>query len=120
MEIEDIRYCPHCGKRLTKSTVEGYSWQCKDCDEDFYDFEALTIRFVLDQCLKELKDNLKKKYVDAIVDCWGTFGIAYESLERMHFSGKYKYPTAYKYRKDLTLYVKLCIKDSAKRWVRKR
>ena len=111
MEIEDIRYCPHCGKRLTKSTVEGYSWQCKDCDEDFYDFEALTIRFVLDQCLKELKDNLKKKYVDAI---------AYESLERMHFSGKYKYPTAYKYRKDLTLYVKLCIKDSAKRWVRKR
>lgn len=33
-------WCPHCGKKLEKSEIEGYVWQCKDCDEDFYDFEV--------------------------------------------------------------------------------
>lgn len=35
-----IKFCPHCHKKLTKSRVKGYVWECKDCDEDFYDFEA--------------------------------------------------------------------------------
>ncbi len=40
--IKTTCYCPHCGNELEKSTVERYSWQCLNCDEDFYNFEVLT------------------------------------------------------------------------------
>ena len=36
-----MRLCKNCGKRLVKSDNEEYSWQCKNCDEDFYDFETI-------------------------------------------------------------------------------
>lgn len=28
-------YCPICGRKLIKSEIEGYSFQCMYCDEDF-------------------------------------------------------------------------------------
>lgn len=34
------KFCPHCGKEVIKSDNPDYSWQCIDCDEDFYDFEC--------------------------------------------------------------------------------
>lgn len=40
-EIKVIRYCPHCGKKVTRSENPEYSWQCLDCDEDFYNFEVI-------------------------------------------------------------------------------
>lgn len=35
--------CPRCGKRLDRTSLpeRGYKWQCRDCDEDFYDFEVI-------------------------------------------------------------------------------
>ena len=33
-------YCPHCNTMLVPSQVEGYTWQCFECDEDFGDFEV--------------------------------------------------------------------------------
>ena len=35
-----VARCPHCGKSLTPSEVAGYVYQCVECDEDFYEFEA--------------------------------------------------------------------------------
>ena len=35
------RFCPHCHNEVVKSEVEGYSWQCLECEEDFYNFEVL-------------------------------------------------------------------------------
>lgn len=38
---EPSRVCPHCGKHVTPSETGDYRWQCKDCDEDFYDSECV-------------------------------------------------------------------------------
>jgi len=35
-------YCKHCGKELSPSTIDGYAFQCFDCDEDFYEFEVVS------------------------------------------------------------------------------
>ena len=34
------RKCPHCGGKVTPSKIGSYRWQCKKCDEDFYDIEC--------------------------------------------------------------------------------
>ena len=34
------KFCPHCGRKLTPSHINGYTYECKNCDEDFYAFEA--------------------------------------------------------------------------------
>ena len=36
------RFCPKCGRMLLGSRIEGYAFQCMNCDEDFYRFEVLT------------------------------------------------------------------------------
>ena len=33
--------CPKCLRTLEQSDVEGYPFVCKECDENFYTFEAL-------------------------------------------------------------------------------
>lgn len=33
--------CPKCGKPLSVSDVKGYPFVCLDCDENFYQFEAV-------------------------------------------------------------------------------
>lgn len=40
IEVEK-KYCKHCKKVLIPSYIEEYSWQCMECDEDFFNFEAL-------------------------------------------------------------------------------
>ena len=32
--------CPKCGERLRDSDVEGYTFVCFECDENFYRFET--------------------------------------------------------------------------------
>lgn len=34
--------CPRCGKLLTPSHVQGYTFACENCCEDFYRFEVET------------------------------------------------------------------------------
>ena len=41
MANNDYPWCPHCLQPLEKSEIEGYAWQCRECDEDFYDFEVI-------------------------------------------------------------------------------
>lgn len=38
--MDYTRLCPHCRKPVVPSDLEGYSWQCLDCDEDFFDIEC--------------------------------------------------------------------------------
>lgn len=33
--------CPKCGKPLSASDVEDYPFVCHECDENFYQFEAV-------------------------------------------------------------------------------
>ena len=33
--------CRRCGRVLEPSELPDYTWQCRDCDEDFYSFEAI-------------------------------------------------------------------------------
>lgn len=39
-EIVPVRECPHCGRNLYPSQIDGYDYQCFHCDEDFYDIEV--------------------------------------------------------------------------------
>ncbi len=34
-------YCPICGRKLIKSELEGYSFQCLYCDEDLTESEVI-------------------------------------------------------------------------------
>lgn len=40
IQTEPKKLCPHCHKEVVRSETTGYTWQCLDCDEDFYDFEV--------------------------------------------------------------------------------
>lgn len=44
--------CPICGRELIKSEIEGYSFQCLYCDEDFTESEVI---------IKTKNDNEKEK-----------------------------------------------------------
>lgn len=44
--------CPICGRELIKSEIEGYSFQCLYCDEDFTELEVI---------IKTKNDNEKEK-----------------------------------------------------------
>lgn len=33
--------CPKCGKQLYTSDIDGYSFVCKECDENFYTIEVV-------------------------------------------------------------------------------
>ena len=35
------RYCRKCGKQLLVSDLKQYKYLCLNCDENFYEFEAL-------------------------------------------------------------------------------
>lgn len=35
------KYCPHCGRPVCKSDIDGYVAQCFYCDEDFCNFELI-------------------------------------------------------------------------------
>ena len=39
-ECDPVKKCPKCGRNLYPSTVEGYTYQCFHCDEDFYAIEV--------------------------------------------------------------------------------
>lgn len=50
MSQEHISFrCPHCGKLLTASELPEYVYQCMECDEDFYAFEAHKITTVFSE-----------------------------------------------------------------------
>lgn len=36
--------CPRCGQQLYTSDIDGYSFVCKECDENFYGMEIKEIR----------------------------------------------------------------------------
>ena len=36
------RFCPECGRMMSKSKIKGDSFQCRSCGEDFYRIEVLT------------------------------------------------------------------------------
>lgn len=36
-----IYRCPHCKKILKRSRLPQYAFECLDCDEDFYECEAI-------------------------------------------------------------------------------
>lgn len=52
--MEKEYHCPICGRKLIKSEIEGYSFQCLQCDEDFTESEVTITT-------KTKEDNEKKK-----------------------------------------------------------
>ena len=36
---ESVGVCKRCGSQIFPSPVDGYTFQCFTCDEDFYEFE---------------------------------------------------------------------------------
>lgn len=53
-------FCPHCGQELMKSTIEGYAFQCVNCDEDFMAFE------VISENIMKQREKAAEKYA---LDC---------------------------------------------------
>lgn len=39
-ECDPVKKCPKCGRNLYPSQIDGYTYQCFHCDEDFYDIEV--------------------------------------------------------------------------------
>lgn len=40
IHFEKFPVCPKCKQTLKPSSVEGYAYQCMQCDEDFYSIEC--------------------------------------------------------------------------------
>lgn len=55
MYMEKEYHCPICGRKLIKSEIEGYDFQCLQCDEDFTESEAVI------RTTRIGEDNEKKK-----------------------------------------------------------
>ena len=73
------RFCPKCGRPLLKSfndaVINGYSFQCFACQEDFFKFEVLR---------KNNLDDVKKLQQKTL---------QYEITNKMHFhSVHFPYP----------------------------
>ena len=52
MDMKKEYHCPICGRILVESEIEGYSFQCLYCDEDFTESEVI---------IKTKNDNEKEK-----------------------------------------------------------
>ena len=39
LQLKKEKRCVKCGSKLYKSEIEGYTYQCFKCDEDFYTIE---------------------------------------------------------------------------------
>lgn len=56
------RICRKCGHEVTKSEIEGYPYQCKECDEDLYTFETEQKgEEYLNENTKDLKEQIEKQ-----------------------------------------------------------
>ena len=53
-----IKVCGRCGSKLIPSEIDGYDYQCVECDEDFYEFE-LYVKDNNEYRIDELKKQIK-------------------------------------------------------------
>ena len=61
---------------------------------------------VLNEVIDEVKAYYKKNVVDTIISTQGVFGLIFEALQLMFYHGRYMFPTTYKYRRELTKWLK--------------
>lgn len=40
LDVNQQCFCIKCGQQLAESEIDGYSFQCTECDEDFFSFEV--------------------------------------------------------------------------------
>ena len=75
--------CPRCGKQLVTSDLDGYSFLCKDCDENFYSMEVAKPqnKFVIYIPIFEKKflDNLNNMKIQNIIEKYQAKSFAYNS-----------------------------------------
>ncbi len=45
-----IYRCPHCDKLLKRSSYPQYDLECLDCDENFYESEAIPDEILVPHC----------------------------------------------------------------------
>lgn len=45
-----IYRCPHCKKPMKRSRLPQYAFECLECDEDFYEFEAIPDEILFLHC----------------------------------------------------------------------
>lgn len=69
---------------------------------------------VLGELRDELEKNLKKSFVNTIVDKFGTNGIIFTAIDQYQAHGRYVYPITHKHYKDLVNYLVYRIKQDMK------
>lgn len=57
--IQENKRCNKCGSILLKSDLKDYSYQCMNCDEDLYKFEAHDGEDRTDKELEEILENTR-------------------------------------------------------------
>lgn len=82
-------------------------------------YKELT-RDIIDEVIQELRDRKKSEYFRHLVDLQGNIGCVYQALEEMYYHGRFVYPTTYKYRRELTKYIKDYINKQSKKWAGKQ
>ena len=75
---------------------------------------------IIDECIDELFNHKKKKYIDAIIIMQGKTGLIYQVLSEMYCHGRFMYPKTYEYRRELANYYTEIIKNESKIWKRNK
>lgn len=88
-----VGICRYCLSPLYESKVEGYKFECLECDEDFYGFEQYD-----DDSLKRLWEEFgdvpidydRPDYPDGVIENdWYIFKAGTERMEIWHWFDKY-------------------------------
>lgn len=84
------RFCPKCGRELLRSRVPGYTYECKNCDEDFYRTEVLnrsltknkkrTMEKIIENFLVRI-ENEKGKYHLTTIEEWEYMSTTYRFIK---------------------------------------
>ena len=67
--MEKEKYCPKCDGQLEveKEKEIDYPYVCKDCDENFYEFETIKIKLKLNKMKLEL-DEQELDYLTMVIE----------------------------------------------------
>lgn len=80
--MEEGYCCPICGRKLIKSEIEGYSFQCLHCDEDFTEAE-ITITIKAEEAMKK-KDNRQQEEMEFLYGKKNVNKPMYQTVHETH------------------------------------
>lgn len=82
MDMKKEYHCPICGRILVESEIEGYSFQCLHCDEDFTEAEV-TITIKAEETMKK-KNNRQREEMEFLYGKKNANKPMYQTVHETH------------------------------------